>query len=65
MNLDVSVLRSFPIHEVRLELRFEAFNATNHTNFGVPEISFDTPSFGAIGSALDARQIQLGMKLHF
>jgi hypothetical protein len=31
----------------------------------LPEISFDTPSFGAIGSALDARQIQLGMKLYF
>jgi len=64
-NLDLAVLRTFNLREARLELRFEAFNASNHTNLGLPDISFDTPGFGTVGSALDARQIQLGVKVYF
>jgi hypothetical protein len=65
-NLDASILRSFPIREsTRLEFRFEAFNALNHTNFAFPGSTLGTPTFGVIGSALESRDLQLGLKLYF
>ena len=65
-NLDVAVLRSFRTSESsRLEFRFEAFNATNHTNFSLPGLGFGTPTFGVIGSALESRDLQFGLKFYF
>jgi len=65
-NLDLSLLRSFNMSETsRLEFRFEAFNATNHTNFGTPGNSFGTSNFGVIGSAYESRDLQFGLKFYF
>ena len=65
-NVDLAVLRFFKTSETtRFELRFEAFNAANHTNFAIPGTSFGTSTFGVVGSALDAREIQLGIKFHY
>ncbi len=48
-----------------LELRFEAFNVFNHTNFtGVDANSADS-NFGKVTSAYGARSLQLGAKFHF
>ena len=53
-----------------LELRFEAFNVFNHTQFGgtsndgLDKNSADA-NFGQVTAAYDARTIQLGAKLHF
>jgi hypothetical protein len=48
-----------------LELRFEAFNVFNHTNFtGIDANSADS-NFGQVTSAYDGRTLQLGAKLHF
>lgn len=48
-----------------LELRFEAFNIFNHTNFtGIDANSADS-NFGEVTSAYDPRTLQLGAKFHF
>lgn len=65
-NLDFGIIRDFSLGEQRrLEFRGEFFNAFNHPQFGQPDTSYGTPSFGAIGSALTAREIQVGMKIYF
>lgn len=65
-NLDVSIQRRFDIGAGgSLQLRVDGFNILNHTNLGLPGRSFGTPAFGVIGSALDPRIIQLGVKYSF
>jgi hypothetical protein len=48
-----------------LELRLEAFNLLNKTNFSSPNANRSNANFGTITSTSAARQIQLGVKLHF
>ena len=47
----------------RLELRIEAFNLLNRTNFRAPDGNRSNGSFGTITQTFDARQMQLGVKL--
>ncbi len=64
---DVSVIRTFPIHE-RLDLQFRAefFNVLNHTNFGDPQNAETSSSFGRVTSTNgDPRIGQLSLKLAF
>ena len=70
INLDFSLRRTFHLQDARrLELRLEAFNATNHPNFLLTGNSktgeFGTSEFGALGRAQPARQIQLAVKYYF
>ena len=70
INLDLSLRRTFHLQDNRrLELRLEAFNATNHPNFLLTGNSrtgeFGTPEFGALGKAQPARQIQMALKFYF
>jgi Carboxypeptidase regulatory-like domain len=80
LQFDLSLSRIFGIHEsVRLEVRAEAFNIINHTNFiaaatgtGIPGISTsgislaeNSSNFGQITSAGDPRILQFAMKLYF
>ena len=70
INLDVSLRRTFHFQDARrLQLRLEAFNATNHPNFLLTGSSrtgeFGTSDFGALGQAQPARQLQLAIKLYF
>ena len=48
-----------------LELRIEAFNLLNKTNFSSPNANRSNANFGTITSTSAARQIQVGVKLHF
>ena len=65
-NIDLSLQRSFRITEgSRIEFRFDTFNATNHTNFLLPGNNFGTSNFGVIGSALEARDLQFGLKFYY
>jgi hypothetical protein len=63
-NWDIGVVKNTPLTErMRLEFRTEFFNAWNHAQFGVPQMSVQSPLFGKIRSARDPRLIQFAMKL--
>jgi hypothetical protein len=72
LQLDVALSRLFAITErYRLEARFEAFNAVNHTNFAAPTATLSSSSFGRITSQAvvnsqgDYRTLQFALKFHF
>jgi hypothetical protein len=66
-QLDAGLHKSIGLgrEQTRLELRLEAFNVLNRTNFGAPNANRSNANFGTIRSTFAARQIQLGVKLHF
>ena len=65
-TLDVALRKAFRLHSgVTAEVRFESFNATNHTNFGAPNTQFGNQNFGVISSADTARNQQVAVKLTF
>lgn len=65
-QLDLGLFKNFELPgNTRLQLRAEAFNALNRTNFGAPDANISSPGFGTIRSTFDPRQIQLGVKLLF
>jgi len=66
VSIDAAVVKDVDLPgEQRLELRLEAFNLFNATNFDVPNRIAFTPNFGRIFSAGPARQLQLGVKFFF
>ena len=54
-----------PWPNANVELRFEAFNLLNKTNFRAPNGNRSAAGFGTITSTYDPRQLQLGVKLNF
>jgi hypothetical protein len=65
-GLDANVSRVFHITErFQFQLRFEFFNALNHTNFNTPVSSFNSANFGKIQSAADPRILQFAAKFSF
>jgi len=63
-NWDLSLFKITQINErVGLQFRAEFFNAWNHAQFGVPNMSVVSPTFGQILSARDPREIQFALKL--
>jgi hypothetical protein len=67
-NWDLGLLKYFPLGEdkVRLQFRFELFNAFNQVNLAAPNATFGTPGFGQIfATANSSREIQLALKLIF
>ena len=46
----------------RIQLRLEAFNASNQVRFNNPSGAINTANFGRITSAQDGPVIQLGIK---
>jgi hypothetical protein len=63
---DFSVFKNIPITErVKFQLRGEAFNILNHTNFNAPTTALGNANFGRILGARDPRNIQLGAKFIF
>lgn len=63
-NWDLSVFKTTALSErVSLQFRSEFFNAWNHAQFGVPNMSVVSPTFGEITTARDPREIQLALKL--
>jgi hypothetical protein len=66
--VDLSVFKQIPFGEMmRLELRFEFFNAFNHANFANPAATMtNTATFGKVSSTVnDPRQIQMAAKFYF
>jgi hypothetical protein len=65
-GLDANLSRVFRVTERhQFQLRFEFFNALNHTKFHIPEGSFNSANFGKIQSAADPRILQLALKYSF
>jgi hypothetical protein len=65
-NLDFSLTKNFRVSESQsFDFRAEVFNIMNHPNFGSPNTQWDTALFGVVTSALDSRQVQLGLKFIF
>jgi hypothetical protein len=64
---DLSLARNLRVHEGHaLNIRFEAFNSTNHPNWNTPSTdSRSATSFGVITSARAMRQLQFGLKYIF
>jgi len=70
LNENMSVTRSFPIHEqIRLEFRGEAFNVFNRMRYGTGSTQLQSTTFGIpTGSGIQIntpRQMQLALKLYF
>jgi len=65
-NIDLALTRVFGIGGSRtIEVRAEAFNALNWFEWGNPNTSFSSATFGQITSALAPRVIQLATKFTF
>jgi hypothetical protein len=64
---DLSLLKQFPIHEsIGLQFRLEAFNLLNKVQFGVPNTTFGSSTFGNITTQANSpRNIQAALKLIF
>jgi hypothetical protein len=66
-NWDMSLFKNFVIKEqIRFEFRAEAFNVTNHPQFGLPNPSIGNAQVGQITSTVgNPRQLQLGLRFQF
>jgi outer membrane receptor protein involved in Fe transport len=74
-NLDMSLTKTFSIRErLELELRGDAFNIFNHTEFANPNVNINDPTFGQISSVVGAndqlnptgpRILQVALHLRF
>ena len=56
---------ALPWRDSNVELRLEAFNLFNRTNFRAPNGNRSAAAFGTITSTYDPRQLQLGVKVNF
>lgn len=66
-NENVSLAKSFRITEKkRVDIRGEAFNLLNRTQFGAPNANLNSSTFGVITSQATApRQMQVALKLYW
>jgi hypothetical protein len=51
--------------QTNIQIRIEAFNLLNRTNFATLNANRSNANFGTITAAYDARQVQLGAKITF
>lgn len=67
VDLDTALIRMFPVHEgLNMELRLEAFNTFNHSNFNTPSTTtLNSSSFGRITTAQSPRIFQGAIKFVF
>jgi hypothetical protein len=76
-NVDLAVIKNTPIHQtdhsdIRLQFRADIFDLANHPNFGQPNVTVGSSTFGLIsstrfptGDSGSSRQMQLALKLMF
>ncbi|MBO0860695.1 MAG: TonB-dependent receptor [Chloracidobacterium sp.] len=63
---NMSLQRDFKLTEnARLQIRAEAFNVFNRTNFQIPGTAFGAAGFGVITNTEDPRQIQIAARIYF
>ena len=64
--INLALSKEFQIRErYRAQFRWETFNFTNHTNFGLPNDTLDKANAGTITKANPARVMQLGLRVQF
>ena len=67
-NMDLAVMKNFPVTErVKLQFRGEMFNMTNSPQFGWPDSSVASPTFGRVTSTMNVgpRQVQFSLRASF
>ena len=67
-QFDLGIQKKFPLpvrDGAAIEIRAEAFNVLNKTNFGAPNGDRSSGAFGTIRSTFPARQVQLAAKVIF
>jgi hypothetical protein len=65
-DVDLSLFKNIPVKErYNLQIRAEAFNTFNRTNFFAPNTTLSSPLFGRITTADAARIIQLALRVTF
>jgi outer membrane receptor protein involved in Fe transport len=63
-NWDFGLFKSFPIYErFMITYRFEAFNAFNRPNLGIPVSAQNNVNFMRITSAFDQRILQMALRM--
>ncbi len=64
-SLDLSAIKNFPLRErLKLQFRCEFFNAFNHVQFGAPDVSPTSSTFGRIVDQANLpRRIQMALRL--
>ena len=65
-NLDLSISKHIAITErVNMELRGDAFNVLNHTEFRSPDLTPTDATFGQISTTYDPRILQVAVHFQF
>jgi hypothetical protein len=73
VSTDLSLIKDTKLHErLNLQFRADAFDVLNRPNFGNPNLTVGSSTFGAITSTRfpnsdfgSARQLQVALKLQF
>jgi hypothetical protein len=66
LTTDATLEKSFFLTETwKLDIRSEAYNLLNHTNFNIPGSTLGAPDFGTVSTARAARTVQLAARLSF
>jgi hypothetical protein len=76
-NVDLGLFRTFPMGRFKPQIRIEAQNVFNHTNWGRPNRTFTSPLFLTfqpsaahqvdpnVGTGTHERTVQIGLRLEF
>jgi hypothetical protein len=64
-QINLSLIKQFPVNRARVEFRAEIFNVLNHNNFGNPDTNISNSTRGTITTADDGRNMQIGLRLHW
>lgn len=67
INMDLALSKHFKMFEEKLdtELRVDAFNVFNHTNFGTPNTNIFSSTFGQVSTTQGPRVLQLALHIRF
>jgi hypothetical protein len=65
LTTDISLVKRFTFNFMTADVRAEAFNLLNHTNWGMPNASYPSATFGSITTAGDPRVVQLAVRIGF
>jgi hypothetical protein len=66
LELDLSLIKRFPIRDGGFTFRMDIFNFINRANFGVPNRILESPGFGkATSTVTPGRRVQFSLKYDF